>query len=133
MATSTVREDALLEDVQDFSHAVLAFIDENGYPLNVATDFETDHSSGVIRLRRPKVGPQPAEGSEVNVIFSHIRPYPGVGYDQRRYVSVWGPIRAEDGSLVLTPERTHGWDEDRMHFFELCERSVPVGHEYMRK
>jgi 1,4-dihydroxy-2-naphthoate polyprenyltransferase len=132
MATSTVRDDALLDDIKDFTHAVLAFIDETGYPLNVATEFTTDGASGTVRLRRPVGGPQPQEGSEVNVTFSHIRPYPGVGYDQRRYISIWGRIRSEGDTLVLEPARTHGWDEDRLHFFELCERSVPVGHEYMR-
>jgi len=133
MAPSTVREEAILEDVQDFTHAILAFVDDEGYPLNVATSFETDPSSGAIRLKPPKVGPQPREGAEVNVTFSHIRPYPGVGYDQRRYVSLWGAVRRDGGWLVVMPERSHGWDEDRLHFFELCERSVPVGHEYMRK
>jgi 1,4-dihydroxy-2-naphthoate octaprenyltransferase len=133
MATSTVREDAILEDVQDFTHAVLAFIDETGYPLNVATEFQTDGAAGTIRLKPPSTGPQPAEGSEVNVTFSHIRPYPGVGYDQRRYVSLWGPVRRDGEWLVFRPGRSHGWDEDRLHFFELCERSVPAGHEYMRK
>jgi 1,4-dihydroxy-2-naphthoate octaprenyltransferase len=133
MARSTVREGAILEDVQDFSHAVLAFIDDTGYPLNVATEFQTDDATGTIRLKPPAVAPQPVEGSEVNVTFSHIRPYPGVGYDQRRYVSLWGAVRREGDWLSFVPERSHGWDEDRLHFFELCERSVPVGHEYMRK
>jgi 1,4-dihydroxy-2-naphthoate octaprenyltransferase len=133
MGRSTVREDAILEDVQDFTHAILAFIDETGYPLNVATEFETDAAADAIRLKPPAVGPQPAEGSEVNVTFSHIRPYPGVGYDQRRYVSLWGDVRHDGEWLVVRPNRSHGWDEDRLHFFELCERSVPVGHAYMRR
>jgi 1,4-dihydroxy-2-naphthoate octaprenyltransferase len=133
MARSTVREEAILEDVQDFTHAILAFIDEDGYPLNVATEFETDAASDAIRLKAPSMGPQPAEGSEVNVTFSHIRPYPGVGYDQRRYVSLWGAIQRDGDWFVIRPTRSHGWDEDRLHFFELCERSVPTGHEYMRK
>jgi 1,4-dihydroxy-2-naphthoate octaprenyltransferase len=73
------------------------------------------------------------DGTEVNVTFSHVRPYPGVGYDQRRYVSLWGRVSLSHGALELRPERSHGWDEERMSFFELCERSVPVAHEYMRK
>jgi 1,4-dihydroxy-2-naphthoate octaprenyltransferase len=133
MALSTVKEDALLEDIAGYGHAVLAFTDPDGYPVNVATDFETVPERGTIRLDRPSVPHQPAEGSEVNVTFSHVHPQPGVGYDQRRYVSIWGPITTVDGSLEIDPRRTHGWDEERLSFFELCERSVPAAHRYMQK
>ena len=133
MARSTVREDALMEDVQDYTHAILAYTDGSGHPVNVAANFRTDMERGVIVLDAPNLPETPAAGAEVNVTFSHIRPYPGVGYDQRRYVSVWGTVAAANGTLEVTPSRTHGWDEDRMSFFELCERSVPSAHEYMRK
>jgi len=133
MARSTVRADALLEDVEVFSHAVIAFVDENGYPVNVATDFNVNRDKGTIELARPAVSGDPTRAGEVNVTFSHVHPQPGVGYDQRRYVSIWGKIEARNGTLELTPERTHGWDEERMSFFELCERSVPTAHVYMRK
>lgn len=133
MALSTVREEALLEDVTGYGHAVLAYTDENGYPVNVATDFETVPERGTIRLDRPSGPSEPAEGAEVNVTFSHVHPQPGVGYDQRRYISIWGPLTKVNGSLELDPQRTHGWDEERLSFFELCERSVPAAHRYMRK
>ncbi|HEX2239680.1 MAG TPA: prenyltransferase [Actinomycetota bacterium] len=133
MAHSTVPEGQLLNEVQRFNHAVLAFIDERGYPLNVAADFTVDSKAGTIKLARPSVPGLPRKGAEVNVTFSHIRPQPGVGYDQRRYVTVWGRVRSANGELIVTPERSHGWDEEKMSFFELCERSVPVAHEYMRK
>ncbi|MDQ3940469.1 MAG: prenyltransferase, partial [Actinomycetota bacterium] len=133
MALSTVRENALLEDVAAFSHAVVAFIDERGYPMNAATNFRTNADRGTIELERPVLPAEVPTDVEVNVIFSHVRPYPGVGYDQRRYVSVWGKVTSSNGTLELTPTRTHGWDEERMSFFELCERSVPVAHRYMDK
>jgi 1,4-dihydroxy-2-naphthoate octaprenyltransferase len=101
--------------------------------LNVAADFQIDRDRNVIRLSKPSVPDSPVSGDQVNVTFSHIRPQPGIGYDQRRYVSIWGRIEVGDDSLTLTPEKSHGWDEDRMSFFELCERSVPTAHEYMRK
>ena len=34
-----------------FSHAVVVWVDEDGYPLSVATDFETDPERGVVKLR----------------------------------------------------------------------------------
>ena len=131
MARSTVRDDALLEDVAEFSHAVVAFVDKDGYPVNVATDFRTNPQRGTIELDTPAL-PDLGPSDQVNVTFSHIRPYPGVGYDQRRYVSIWGTVARTNGTMELTPARTHGWDEDRMSFFELCERSVPTAHTYMR-
>ncbi|MDQ4094829.1 MAG: prenyltransferase [Actinomycetota bacterium] len=133
MAKSTVRSDALIEDIAAYSHAVLAYVDERGYPVSVATDFETDEERGTIRLKQPAVPSDPPPDGEVNVIFSHIRPREGVGYDQRRYVSIWGTVTRVNGSLELQPQRTHGWDEERMSFFELCERSVPNAHVYLRK
>ena len=133
MARSTVRDQALIEDISGYAHAVLAYTDRSGHPVNVATSFRGDEQRGVIVLDTPSIPEAPAPGTEVNVTFSHIRPYPGVGYDQRRYVSVWGTISAANGTLEVKPSRTHGWDEERMSFFELCERSVPTAHRYMRK
>ena len=133
MAHSTVRDEALLDDVKDYTHAVIAYTDSTGHPVNVAANFRTDPARGVIVLDAPHIPESPSAGDEVNVTFSHIRPYPGVGYDQRRYVSVWGNVSAVNDTLEVTPSRTHGWDEERMSFFELCERSVPTAHEYMRQ
>lgn len=131
MARSTVGD--LYQDISSFSHAVIAYVGDDGYPVNVAADFTADPVTETITLQRPEVPVEPREGAEVNVTFSHIRPYPGVGYDQRRYVSVWGKVTKVNGSLEVKPDRTHGWDEDRMSFFELCERSVPTAHRYMQK
>ncbi|MFN2593362.1 MAG: hypothetical protein ABR579_00555, partial [Actinomycetota bacterium] len=131
MAYSTVND--LFEDISTFEHAVVAYVGPDGFPVNVATGFHIDTDHNVIRLDTPAVPAAVGEGTKVNVTFSHIRPYPGVGYDQRRYVSVWGTVTRANGSLEVTPVRTHGWDEDRLSFFELCERSVPAAHRYMRK
>ena len=133
MATSTVRNDALLDDIAGYPHAVVAFVDANGYPVSYATEFDADAATGSIRFRPPSAPISLADGTEINVTVSHVRPYPGVGYDQRRYVSMWGKASVSGGVVELRPDRTHGWDEERMSFFELCERSVPVAHEYMRK
>jgi hypothetical protein len=61
-----------------FSHAVIVFVDENGYPLSVATDFEADAERGVVKLRAVAGEEvQPPHDEQVNVVFSHIRPQPG--------------------------------------------------------
>ena len=116
-----------------FTHAVIAFVDEDGYPLAVATDFHVDES-GVVVLDAPAGDEvQPPDGEEVNVVFSHIRPQPGVGYDERRYVSLWGELRRSNGHLELAPRREQHWDEEEMSFFELSERGVPQARRYFER
>ena len=115
-----------------FEHAVIVFVDGEGYPFSVATDFQADPEQGTIALGA--VGGdelQPPIGEQVSVVFSHIRPQPGIGYDERRYVSLWGTLARADGDgLVLTPDRAQGWDEEEVPFFEYSERSVPQARRY---
>ena len=117
-----------------YTHAVIAFLDDDGYPLSVATAFRAEPERGVVVLdgvAGEAVSP-PLE-REVNVVFSHIRPQPGVGYDERRYVSLWGRLREVDGHLEFAPEEVQHWDEQEVPFFEFSERSVPQAHRYMER
>lgn len=124
----------LLTKCQGYRHAVLVFVDAHGYPVSVASDYTVDESRGVLTLATP-TGEEvlPVDGAEVNVIVSHIRPYPGVGYDQRRYVQVWGPVRRVNGSLEVTAERFHTWNEQEVPFVEYNEISVPQSKRYLRR
>jgi 1,4-dihydroxy-2-naphthoate octaprenyltransferase len=126
----------LLESLgtRGYTHAVVAFLDDQGYPLSVATGFTVNAESGAVFLD-PVAGQtvEPPLGREVNVVFSHIRPQPGVGYDERRYVSLWGILRPADGKLELLTERIQHWDEQEMTFFEFSERGVPQAHRYMER
>jgi 1,4-dihydroxy-2-naphthoate octaprenyltransferase len=122
-----------LKNVTDrYTHAVLALVSADGYPISVATAFRADPERGVIVLDRP-AGDWFAlrDGTYVNVLLSHIRPQPGIGYDERRYVSLWGPIRDANGELEISAERFEHWDERQMPFFEYCERGVPRAQRYM--
>ncbi len=117
-----------------YTHAVIAFLDDDGYPLSVATGFRAEPERGVVELDAVAgEAVSPPLGREVNVVFSHIRPQPGVGYDERRYVSLWGSLRpVGDGArLEFTPARVQHWDEQEVPFFEFSERSVPQAHRYM--
>jgi 1,4-dihydroxy-2-naphthoate polyprenyltransferase len=121
-------------DTKGYTHAVVAFLDDEGYPLSVAATFRVEPDRGAVILDRvagEAVAP-PIE-REVNVVFSHIRPQPGIGYDERRYVSLWGRLRPSDGGLEFIPERVQHWDEQEMSFFEYSERGVPQAHRYMRQ
>lgn len=104
--------------------AVLAFVGVDGFPMvaPATVSVEGDRLSVATRTRVP-------ESSEVAVTVSHIRPQPGVGYDQRRYTTAWG--RYEAGVVSIT--RSTGWDEETVTFFEYCERSVPRGNAYLEK
>lgn len=122
---------ALLTEVRDrFEHAVLVFLDAEGYPMSVATDYSVDPGRGVVELGRP-AGPLPVGSTEVNVIFSHIRPQPEMGYDERRYVQLWGRLEESGDRLTLAPERAHSWDEQKVPFFQYSELTVPQAHRYM--
>ena len=117
-----------------FGHAVIAFVGEEGYPVSVATEFRAEADRGIVVLDAVAGDEvQPPEGKQVNVVFSHIRPQPGVGYDERRYVSLWGELRRVNGHLELDPERAQGWDEQEMSFFELSERGVPQARRYLEQ
>jgi len=123
----------LLQDLEErFTHAVVAFLGDDGYPMSVATAFSVQPERGVVVLDTVAgEAASPPEDREVNVVFSHIRPQPGQGYDERRYVSFWGRLHRTDGHLELVPERVQHWDEQEMSFFEFSERGVPQAHRYM--
>jgi 1,4-dihydroxy-2-naphthoate octaprenyltransferase len=122
---------AVLREIDEgFDHAVLVFVGSDGYPVSVATDYRVDSGRGVIALGSPAVAPSP--DAEVNVIVSHIRPQ-DTGYDERRYIQLWGRVRRTDDVLELTPERFHTWDEKKVPFFQYSELTVPQAHRYLRE
>jgi len=122
----------LREIEQGYDHAVVIFLDREGYPLSVATGFRTDHDRGVVVLD-PVAGEglRPPDDRDVSVVFSHIRPQPEMGYDERRYVSLLGRARRTDGALEFVPERAATWDESRVPFFQYSELTVPQAHRYL--
>ncbi len=112
-----------------YAHAVLSWVDDDGFPVSVAGPFRADGDE-------VRVGPlpeqlRPAAGREVCVTFSHIRPRPGVGYDQRRYVNLWGPAAPAGGEVAVRVSRASGWDEAETPFVEYAERNVAAGLSYL--
>ncbi len=130
-----MRTDAALAKLVEYPHVVVAWVDDDGYPVSVATtfavEFQADAAPGRVLLDDPQP-PIPTD-REISVIGSHIRPQAGVGYDQRRYVSLWGRVVDGGGPLVFTPERAWGWDETEVPFFEYSERSVPQSKRYLAR
>ena len=126
-------------DADDFAKldrypfVVVSWVADDGFPVSVATDFQTDASAGTVILRQPAgEALRIPEDREVGVVGSHIRPQPGQGYDERRYLQLWGTAAAKpDGQVGFTPTRAWGWDEQEVPFFEYSERSVPQSRHYL--
>jgi len=130
-----VDESGILERLEErFAHAILAWVGADGYPISVATGFRVARERGVVQLDAVATGGEaPPLDREVSVVFSHIRPQPGVGYDERRWVSYWGRLRPVPSGYEFTPESARGWDEQQMPFFEYSERTVPQARRYFER
>jgi 1,4-dihydroxy-2-naphthoate octaprenyltransferase len=118
-----------LERLAGYSHLVVSWVADDGYPISVATGFETDIAAGTVSLSAPAIS-IPTD-REIGLLGSHIHPIPG-GYDERRYLQVWGRAgAARDGRIDFAPDRVWGWDESVTPFFEYAERSVPQSRRYL--
>src|SRR5438105_3746499 len=51
-----------------YTHAVIAFLDDAGYPMSVASNFAVDEGRGVVRLDVVVGEAAPPLGREVNVV-----------------------------------------------------------------
>ncbi len=121
---------ALFRKLDTYPHIVLTWVDDDGYPNQTAAAFHTDSSSGVVVLE-PTGLAVPAD-RVVNATASHIRAQPGTGYDERRYVSMWGRVSVSGSGISFTPSRAWGWDEADVPFFEYSERSNAQAQRYMQ-
>ena len=116
---------------QRFSHAVVAWVGDDGYPVSIAVGFHADPRRKTVLLADSAELVRPPTGREVNVIFSHIRPRPGEGYDERRYISAWGTFRRNAKGLEFAPTDAYHWDESETPFFQYSEITVPQAHAYL--
>jgi 1,4-dihydroxy-2-naphthoate polyprenyltransferase len=116
-----------------FPFVVVSWVADDGFPVSVATGFRTDADAGLVTLRQPAgASVRIPDDRPVGVIGSHIRPQPGQGYDERRYLQLWGTAATgEEGQVTFTPTRAWGWDEQEVPFFEYSERSVPQSRHYL--
>ena len=118
-----------------YPHAVLSWVGPDGYPVNIAVDFTASVERATVDLDAVAPDLRPQDGQEVELTFSHIRPQPGVGYDERRYVNLWGTVSVTgsetgDGMRVAV-RRASGWDEADVPFFEYAERGVVAARAYL--
>ncbi|MEP7081389.1 MAG: prenyltransferase [Chloroflexota bacterium] len=117
-----------LERLASFEHVVVSWVDDAGYPMSVATTFEADAEAVSVSLS-PTIPAIPTD-RELSLVGSHIHPIPG-GYDERRYVELWGRATGDGSGVRFSPTRAWGWDEKETPFFEYSERSVPQSRRYL--
>jgi len=119
-----------LSRLPGYSHAVLVVPDEEGYPLSVATLFKV--VDGTVEVTPALTGHSAVRDTvDARLVVSHIRPYPGVGYDQRRYIELSGALSVGEPAWRFTPEAARGWDEQELSFPELCQRALPQARRYL--
>jgi len=119
----------LFEKLAGYTHVVVSWVGDDGYPAQTAATFVSDPGKRELRIARTGL-PLPLD-RDVNVIASHIRPQPGTGYDERRYISLWGRLTAAGEEMALRPDRAWGWDEAVTPFFEYVERSNVRARRYL--
>jgi len=122
---------ALFEKLAAYPHVVVSWIGDDGFPMQTAAAFRADAERLEVRIE--PTGVSLPTDREVNVTVSHIRPQPGTGYDQRRYICLWGRLADLGDAFTLKPRRAWGWDEHETPFFEYVERSNPIAMEYLSK
>ena len=119
-----------LSRLPGYAHAVLVVPDEEGYPLSVATSFRV--VDGTVEVTPASTAPRAVRDTvEAHLVVSHIRPYPGVGYDQRRYIELSGTLAANGPAWRFNPQAARGWDEQELSFPELCQRALPQARRYL--
>ncbi len=130
-STPELDAQAGLTKLAGYPYQIASWVDDAGYPVSVAVEATIDPAGGVAMFPTPAGFTVPT-GRPVSLTGSHIQPQPGYGYDERRHVTVWGPVSTgADGRTVrLAGQTAWGWDEAEVPFFEYSERSLPQSRKY---
>jgi 1,4-dihydroxy-2-naphthoate octaprenyltransferase len=121
-----------LTKLRGYPYANLFWLDDEGVPVAVALEaFSVDVPNRRVSLPVP-AGESVAVPSDrpVGLVSGHIRRQPGIGYDERRYVELWGQARVDGGRLLFMPDDAWGWDEAELPFMEYSERGVEQAIRY---
>jgi 1,4-dihydroxy-2-naphthoate octaprenyltransferase len=124
-----MQTDTALAKLAEYPHVVVAWVDDDGYPISVAIESTVAAEAGTATFAAPAGLAVPVD-REVSLTGSHIRPHPGYGYDERRHVTVWGNVEAQGQTLRLTGTAAWGWDERDVPFFEYSERATGRARRY---
>jgi 1,4-dihydroxy-2-naphthoate octaprenyltransferase len=113
-----------------YRRAVLSWIAEDGYPMNVDVEIEVKPAESTVRFAEPP-GFHIAAGTPVAITQSHVRQLPEGGFDERRYVTVWGHVSARPRSrYAVMPTRVWAWGEDDQPLAASYGRRLPQARRY---
>jgi 1,4-dihydroxy-2-naphthoate polyprenyltransferase len=130
---ATFNPDEGIRRLAGFPFALVTWVGEDGYPVSAAVDVTVDSRTSEVTFAAP-AGLDVPLGREISLTGSHIRPQPGVGYDERRHVTVWGVAeRRADGRLSFSGRAAWGWDEAAIPFPEYVERQVGQSRRYLAR
>ncbi len=122
-----------LQRLTAFPFALLTWVGDDGYPISAAIGTDIDLETGIVTFD-PPAGLDVPLGAEISLTGSHIRPQPGIGYDERRHVTLWGHAgRNPRGRLTFVPTGAWGWDEQTVPFPEYAERQVGQSRRYFER
>ena len=122
-----------LRRLKAFPFALLTWVGRDGYPVSAAIDAKVDVERGLVAFDGI-AGLDVPLGDELSLTGSHIRPQPGIGYDERRHVTVWGHAgRDPHMGLKFVPTAAWGWDESSIPFPEYIERQVGQSQRYLAR
>ena len=128
--TGGVSDAAGLARLSEYRRAVLSWVAEDAYPVNVDIEIDVKPRDGVVRFNEPP-GFKVVAGSIVGITGSHVRALPGGGFDERRHITVWGLATARPrGRFVVKPDRVWAWDERDLPLPAAYERSLPKARRY---
>ena len=95
-----------------YPRAVLSWVAEDGYPMNVDVEIEVRPLESTVRFGEPP-GFRIAPRTPVAITGSHIRTLPDGGFDERFHVTVWGHLLERPRSrYAVVPNRVWAWGED---------------------
>jgi len=123
---------AALHKLSEYPYTSVFWRDDEGTPLSVpVTDYAVDQVEGTVSFEAPTGDAvRVPTDREIGLISGHIRRQPGIGYDERRYVELWGRARAGGERVVFKPADAWGWDEAELPFMEYSERGVEQAIRY---
>lgn len=113
-----------------YRQAVLSWLAEDGYPMNVEVEIDVKTSEGTIRFSEPP-GFRLAPGMQVAITGSYLRLLRDGGFEDRSHVTLWGLASARPrGRFAVSPTRVWASGEIDEPPAVAYARRVPQARRY---
>jgi len=116
--------------LRDEGHAILGWVADDAYPMNVELGVEVRLDEGIIRFSQP-LGFRVPPGSIVAITSSYVERLPAGGFSERGHLTLWGVATPRPrGRFVLKPDRVWIWDGGPERLAADYERRLPEARRY---